>query len=487
MNQIRVSDEPIFVEQALNGFGHDAHGAQTVFTGVVRENNHGRKVVSVSYDAFIPLAEATLREIVSEARKKWGEALLFKVVHRTGCLEVGEVSVLIAVSSPHRDEAYQASRYVIEQIKVRAPIWKKETYTDGESEWLKGHALCSHTDRYSRQERLPEVGHTGQEKLSHSRVLCIGAGGLGSPSLLYLASAGIGEIGIVDGDDVEISNLQRQVLFTSGDSGRNKAEVAAQRLRELNPDVKVKSFPVNLDPSNVLELFRNYDLILDGTDNFTAKYLINDAATKLGIPWVYATVTGFEAQVAVFSSNGGPCYRCLYPKPPRRDVGSCTENGVLGAWVGVIGSSQALSGIQHLLGFADQGLGIFDGKSGHTSRLQMQKRADCPVCQGPASEIVISRTPRFQKVEGTFTWIDVRSEEEWATNHPTHSLHWPITRLEGGTFPDLPRDRLLRVYCASGARAKRASEILKTQGFMNVEVGSLREAEAAQGDEGNFT
>ncbi|HVY12505.1 MAG TPA: HesA/MoeB/ThiF family protein, partial [Alphaproteobacteria bacterium] len=200
--------------------------------------------------------------------------------------------------------------------------------------------------RYSRQVILPELGEEGQKNLLASRILCIGAGGLGCAALPYLAAGGIGKIGICDDDRVELSNLQRQVLFTTADAGKPKAALAAEKLRALNPDIQVQVHEERLSPENALRLFAEYDIILDGSDNFATKFLINDACVKLGKPWVYAAVLGFEGQVGVFQKNHGPCYRCLYNRPPQNPVANCAEAGVLGAFVGMVGALQAVEVIK---------------------------------------------------------------------------------------------------------------------------------------------
>src|SRR5512139_2795982 len=208
--------------------------------------------------------------------------------------------------------------------------------------------------RYSRHLLMPEVGMDGQRKLKGARIVCVGAGGLGSPVAIYLAAAGVGTIGLVDFDEVDQTNLQRQVLYSTSDVGRPKLEAAVDRLRALNPNVTVETHETPLSSANALSILRAYDLVVDGTDNFPARYLINDACVLVGLPFVHGRVFRFEGQVAVFAAPGGPCYRCLYPEPPPPFlVPTCAEAGVLGVLPGIIGTIQATEAIKLILGTGD--------------------------------------------------------------------------------------------------------------------------------------
>jgi adenylyltransferase/sulfurtransferase len=238
--------------------------------------------------------------------------------------------------------------------------------------------------RYSRHLILPEVGLDGQKRLKAGRVLCVGAGGLGSPAALYLAAAGVGTIGIVDFDAVDLSNLQRQILHGTPDVGRSKLHSARERLTALNPGVKVESHETALTSKNALEIFRNYDIILDGTDNFATRYLVNDACVLLGKPNAYGSIFRFEGQASVFATKGGPCYRCLYPEPPPPGlVPSCAEGGVLGVLPGVIGTIQATESIKLLLGGGETLIGrllLYDAWAMRFRELKLRRDPACPVC-----------------------------------------------------------------------------------------------------------
>ena len=238
--------------------------------------------------------------------------------------------------------------------------------------------------RYSRHLLLPEVGLDGQRKLKQARVLCIGAGGLGSPIAMYLAAAGVGTLGVVDHDVVDYSNLQRQLLHMTRDVGRPKVESAAERLRAINPEVRVEPHALSLTRDNALDLFARYDLVVDGTDNFPTRYLVNDASVLSRKPYVYGSIFRFEGQAAVFAAPGGPCYRCLYPEPPPPGlVPTCAEGGVLGVLPGIIGTIQANEALKLLLGAGEPLVGrllLFDALRMRFREIKLQRDPDCPIC-----------------------------------------------------------------------------------------------------------
>lgn len=241
--------------------------------------------------------------------------------------------------------------------------------------------MARKSERYARHLILPEVGANGQLKLERARVLCVGAGGLGSPALLYLAAAGVGHIGIVDGDTVDVTNLQRQVLFDEASVGKSKAQCARERLRALNPLIDLKAFPVRLDETNVFGILEGYDCIVDGTDNFKAKYLINDACVAMGKVNVFAGILQFEAQCTVFHPEG-PCYRCLFPVPPVGGV-NCAEAGVLGVLPGIVGAIQAAEVLKHVLGLGDSLRGrllLFDALSMKFTEMKIARNPECRAC-----------------------------------------------------------------------------------------------------------
>src|SRR6184192_273901 len=242
----------------------------------------------------------------------------------------------------------------------------------------------SERSRYARHLILPQIGEEGQEKLKRSSVLIIGAGGLGSPVALYLAAAGVGRIGLVDFDQVDATNLHRQILYGTSDVGTAKLEAARARLHDLNPEIRIETHDAMLSSSNALDILRPYDVIVDGTDNFPTRYLVNDACVLLRKPNVYGSIFRFEGQASVFDARVGPCYRCLYPDPPPPGlVPSCAEGGVLGVIPGIIGSIQAMETIKLILGAGEPLIGrlvLFDALKLQFRELKLRKDPDCPVC-----------------------------------------------------------------------------------------------------------
>jgi adenylyltransferase/sulfurtransferase len=345
---------------------------------------------------------------------------------------------------------------------------------------------------YSRHLILPEVGTLGQRKLKAARVLAIGAGGLGSPLGLYLAAAGVGTLGLVDFDVVDESNLHRQVLFGRSAVGRPKIQAAVERLRDVNPHIDVVPHETRLDSSNALELFRDYDVIVDGTDNFPTRYLVNDACVLLGKPNVYGSIFRFEGQVSVFWGAEGPCYRCLFPEPPPPGlVPSCAEGGVLGVLPGIIGSLQANEVIKLIVGAGDPLIGrlvLFDALKLKFRELKLRKNPDCPICSDHPTQTELidyeqfcGIDPQADAVEQAFetsvielkqwldegrdvTILDVRNPQEWE-----------IARIQGARLIPLPelQDRLgeldpaatLVVHCHHGPRSSRAVNFLRQMGF----------------------
>jgi len=348
--------------------------------------------------------------------------------------------------------------------------------------------------RYSRHLLLPEVGLEGQRKLKAARVLCVGAGGLGSPVALYLAAAGVGTLGLVDYDAVDLSNLQRQILHTTEDVGRPKLESARRRLHALNPDVQVETHEMTLSSANALSLLGQYDYVVDGTDNFPTRYLINDACVLLGKPNIYGSVFRFEGQASVFAMREGPCYRCLYPEPPPPGlVPSCAEGGVLGVLPGLIGTIQATETIKLIIGAGAPLVGrllLFDGLAMRLREVKLRKDSDCPVCGAhPTIRELIDyeqfcgagyqrpavgerdMTPRELKTwldeGGRPQLLDVREPQEFTINRLPGALLVPISDLPR-RVGELDPSRPTVVYCRVGDRSARAAELLRGLGFSDV-------------------
>jgi sulfur-carrier protein adenylyltransferase/sulfurtransferase len=354
--------------------------------------------------------------------------------------------------------------------------------------------------RYSRHLILPEVGPDGQRKLKAARVLCVGAGGLGSPAALYLAAAGIGTIGIIDFDAVDMSNLQRQILHGTPDVGRSKLQSAKTRLTALNPAVRVESFETALTSKNALEIFRDFDIILDGTDNFATRYLVNDACVLLGKPNAYGSIFRFEGQASVFATKGGPCYRCLYPEPPPPGlVPSCAEGGVLGVLPGVIGTIQATETIKLILGAPGTLIGrllLYDAWGMRFRELKLRRDAACPVCgDNPTVRELIdydqfcgvapqASAPAAAAVPQDFETtvldlkraidsgkepfiLDVREPQEFQICRIPGSVLIPLGQV-GNRVEEIEaaaQGRPIVVHCKMGGRSAKATQLLRQRGI----------------------
>src|SRR5499426_3407078 len=355
--------------------------------------------------------------------------------------------------------------------------------------------------RYSRHLILPEVGMDGQRRLKAGRVLCVGAGGLGSPAALYLAAAGVGTIGVIDFDAVDESNLQRQILHGTPDVGRSKLQSAKDRLNALNPEIEVRTHEVALSSENALQLFEPYDVIVDGTDNFPTRYLVNDACVLLKKPNAYGSIFRFEGQASVFATADGPCYRCLYPEPPPPGlVPSCAEGGVLGVLPGIIGVIQATETIKLILGVGDALIGrfmIYDALKMKFRELKLRKDPECPVCGtnptvtklidyeqfcgirpepqqahttgGSVNEWEITPVDLKKKLDAGETpfILDVREPNEYQINRIPGSTLIPLGELPR-RYQELPRDREIVTQCKMGGRSAKAQDFLKSVGFTNV-------------------
>ena len=353
--------------------------------------------------------------------------------------------------------------------------------------------------RYSRHLILPEVGPDGQRRLKAGRVLCVGAGGLGSPAALYLAAAGVGTIGIIDFDAVDVSNLQRQIIHGTPDIGRSKLQSAKDRLSALNPTVKVEPYETALTSKNALELFKEYDIILDGTDNFSTRYLVNDACVILNKPNAYGSIFRFEGQASVFATKGGPCYRCLYPEPPPPGlVPSCAEGGVLGVLPGVIGTIQATEAIKLLLGAPNTLIGrllLYDAWGMKFRELKLRRDTECPVCGdhptvrelidydqfcgiAPAAAPAAPAVPQDFEItvldlkraidSGKNPYIlDVREPQEYQINRIPGSVLIPLGQVASrvAEIKAGSEGRPIVVQCKMGGRSAKATQLLRQQGL----------------------
>jgi adenylyltransferase/sulfurtransferase len=503
-------------------------GGYASFEGWVRNHNEGHAVTRLEYEAFEALANKEGERIVEEAIEKFG-VVKAACVHRVGSLAIGDLAVWVGVSSRHRAEAFAACRYIIDEVKHRVPIWKKEHYVTGDSGWVNcercaihglehqhahegaglwalgsgqsgqehdHHHSHGHSHRadnaslaraqspepsraaqpdYSRQTALRAVGEAGQQKLRSARVLVVGAGGLGVPVLTYLAGAGVGTLGIVDGDTLDASNLHRQTLYALRDVGKPKVALAAERLRALNPEVNVRTHQERFSASNAALLLADYDLVVECSDNFSTKFLANDAALAARKPAVFASVYQYEGQLQVYRANAdSACLRCLWPEATRDGlVGNCAEAGVLGPVPGVFGSLQALETLKFLLGLPGltNEIVLIDLLTLEQRKLRAVRRAECnherAIVQAPAMPILeVSFMDLSPAVNEGYTLIDIREDQE-VRELPiarAPSTHIPLASLLASTDP-LNRDERYLLVCARGSRSRAAAEHLRERGF----------------------
>ncbi len=501
-----------------------ACGGYAAFEGWVRNLNEGREVRRLEYEAFESLAVREGERIIDEARRKFGVTNA-RCVHRIGDLPLGEIAVWVGVSAPHRDEAFRACRYIIDEVKHRVPIWKKEHYVDGDSGWVNcercaadattvklhdgshahqhghghghGHAhentqpaKISSPD-YSRQMALPEVGADGQQRLRSAKVAVIGAGGLGVPVLQYLAGAGVGELVIVDGDRLEASNLHRQTWYALADCGEMKATLAARRVQALNPTVKTTVHPERLTATSADALLQGCDLILDCTDNFASKFLLNDLAHRLAKPVILASVHQYEGQLQLVDpAQGTSCLRCVWPEATRDGlVGNCAEAGVLGPVPGVLGSLQALEALKHLLalpGRLRDEVVLIDLLTLAVRRIKAKRAPECrfactrlPAQASDPSPASATSTesleyPDLQSaLSDRLVIIDIRDADEIqreplpiATLSVTRSLAIPRQEILNGR--NLPDDGRYLLICSRGIRSLATCRTLRERGIREV-------------------
>lgn len=540
-------------------------GGYTSFEGWVRNHNEGLAVRHLEYEAFEPLAIKEGERIVAEAIARFGIEHA-ACVHRIGDLAIGEMAVWVGVSARHRAEAFAACRYIIDEVKHRVPIWKKEHYENGDSGWVNcercaaptaehethdhgarhaashdhgSHGRAEHSQRftaasaaalastrarvgalipdYSRQMALKEVGATGQAKLRASRVLVIGCGGLGVPVISYLAGAGIGRLGLVDGDRLEPSNLHRQTMYALADVGKLKSELAADRVHALNPDVDVRAYTLRLDALNAPDLIAQHDLVIDCTDNFATKFLLNDFCVQLRKPAVFASVYQYEGQLQTIRP-GSACLRCVWPEATRDGiVGNCSEAGVLGPVPGIFGGLQAFEAMKLLLdlpGQLNDELLVLDLLTLSTSRVRTKRASSCPehaisrataaqtaaVAQanaaaevtsgagsasasgaatsgvprtgsgaGPGANLEVSFESLDQARDAGFDIVDIREPHELQET-PTPSSNArniPMAQLLHGQPAFAPAGKTL-LFCASGRRSLAATQELRGRGLADI-------------------
>jgi adenylyltransferase/sulfurtransferase len=527
MARFRFTRDSIDVPALRAALADPACGGYTSFEGWVRNHNEGQPVRHLEYEAFEPLAVKEGERIIQEAVERFGIGHA-ECVHRIGDLPIGEMAVWVGVSARHRHEAFVACRYIIDEVKHRVPIWKKETYESGDSGWVNcercaapaahitetaaagvhdhshtrphghdhhhshshdhdhehdahaGHTVPARAD-YSRQMALKEVGVAGQGKLRAARVLVVGCGGLGVPVISYLAGAGIGELILVDGDQLEASNLHRQTMYALTDIGAPKAELAAARVRALNPEVIVRPHVLRLDATNALALIGEADLVIDCTDNFSSKFLLNDLCVSAGKPVIFSSVYQYEGQLQVVRP-GGACLRCIWPEATRDGVvGNCSEAGVLGPVPGTFGSLQALEALKLLLdlpGVLREELLVMDLTTMQVSRVRTRRAQDCPEharrarTQEAAADLAgieVDVGSLEVALEEGFTLVDIRELREVAESPaPAERVrHMPMAEVLHGT-PGLEVTGPTLLVCASGRRSLATAQALRERGHRQV-------------------
>lgn len=457
-----LSDQPIYPVE----MSHAGAGGFVLFEGKVRDHADGRRVLRLEYEAYPELAQSEGDKLVAEAIAQFN-LLDAVVIHRIGTLNIGETAVTIQTAAAHRREAFAACEWIIDQLKFRVPIWKRETYQEGDSGWVGADAAGLEPDNgyFDRQQRLSEVGEAGQQKLLQARVLLIGVGGLGAGSLPYLVGAGIGTLGLVDDDVVDLSNLHRQVIYQSQDAGRIKVERATVFAKRLHPGVTIEAHPVRIDETNVDTLVTAYDWIVDGTDSLRVKALLNAACRRHRKPLVSASVHRFEGQLMTVMPDG-PCLNCLFPDLPTDDcVGTCAETGVLGVVPGLLGVMQANEVLKGILGFGDllsDRLLLVDLRTGETTSLCRGCRPNCPGCRGQFSivglDFVFDSLDSAEKALKDFQVIDIRDRDELPDLKIPH-LRIPVPEFDSETI-----QQPFLLVCATGKRSFRLAAELRNQG-----------------------
>lgn len=478
-----LTDQPIDAAALRARLARADAGAFTVFEGWVRNHHRGTPVTRLEYEAFDVLTRLEGETITAEAEQAHPGCQVL-CVHRTGTLPVGELAVWIGVTSAHRQAAFAACRQVIEELKRRLPIWKKEHHPDGAAEWVNcsaeaaGQQLSPET-YFERQRALPEVGAAGQAALAAANVLVVGVGGLGCPATLYLATAGVGRLGLADGGRVEISNLHRQILYTVDDVGAAKVAVAATRLKAHNPFAHLEQFAAEVTPANVRALVAGRTAVLDCTDNFAARFLLHDACRTAGVPLVSAAVHRFEGELNVFLPEATGCLHCLWPgrQPDELDAaGNCAGGPVFAPAVGLLGVMQAaevLKLILRLPGNDFRHTRLVNLLDGSVLAVERVARPSCPVC-GAALAALPAGTPESPGV--------VLTEEEYAALGAVRT----VTLLEPGEasraaagVEAVPAGDLLRLrelatagplvlVCRSGLRSAAIARLLRAQGLADI-------------------
>ncbi len=482
-----IINGPIDIEKLKKSLRNDEAGALVVFEGWVRNHNEGKGVSSLEYEAFESLACKEALKVIEEAKEKF-DILDISAVHRVGHMDVGEPVVWIGVNSKHREAGFRACRYVIDEIKLRLPIWKKEYYISGKTEWVncKGcynhaHIHYSENKYYEKQLKLKNFGDKDQAQLKGSSVLVVGAGGLGCPALSYLAAAGVGEITICDGDLLEISNLHRQTLYSHSDIGEYKSILAKKRLKGQNPFITINALTHKVNTKNAKKIISEHDLILDCTDNFETKFLIHDTCFFLKKSLVQASIYQDEGQLQTFKfESDSVCMRCVWPEVPGQGiVGNCEDVGVLGVVPGVLGVMQATEALKVLLGWETKTIRntlLVDLMDWSITPIKRNKVKSCPLCsEDPKIKNLIDAGHGKADYEidlsdlkcedlSNYHFIDIRREEERDSSLSWEKILISVPFKEAQDFKLPLNDKPVILICSKGIRSKNLAEHLRSIG-----------------------
>ncbi len=486
----QVSSEAIDTAGLGREMINHAGGAFVSFEGRVRKTNDGRSVERLDYELFPEMCIEEGQRILEEAKALF-PIIEVGAIHRYGSLELGDVAVWVGVITGHRGAGFQACRFIIDAIKSRCPIWKKETYVDGPSEWV-GCPSCEHKgvsapQIFSRQAKI--LGHEGQKRLKNSQVLVVGTGGLGCPLALNLAAAGVGKLRLMDGDKLEASNLQRQTLFGYQDIGAPKALLAKRRLEELHPYVTIEAIAEHLTPQNLAQAFEGIDLVIDCSDNFATKYLINDHCVRLQKTFIQASIYQNQGQIFAYNPGQSACLRCDRPiQPPKDCTDTCADAGVLGAATSALGSLEALEAIKILLGQTAKSLNeqiYLDFDSFENFSLPRDRNRNCPfgfehdqpqdfvyddeaLYPSGAREILYSDIAH----DSSYICIDIRELSE-RTHSIENSIHLPLSQWQPSKL-SIYQDAKLVFYCQTGKRSRELVERILQDSKIDLDCWSLR-------------
>jgi adenylyltransferase/sulfurtransferase len=449
----KLSSDKINREEIIQSVQNEKAGAVVLFEGWVRNHNEGKKVSSLEYQVYPELAQKEGEKILREAKHLFNLHAI-SCTHRYGHLELTEAAVTVAATASHRDDAFKAARFVIDEIKLRLPIWKKEHYLDQAAEWVfcKDHHTHVHFKEEEYYQKQTQV--INQQALKNSRVLVVGAGGLGCPVLISLVSAGVGHIDFVDFDKISISNIQRQSLYSPETVGEKKVRVAQPRLSALNPFIHIHGHDQHVGPDNVLNLVQNQNLVIDCTDNLETKFLLHDACFKTSTPLISASIYRFEGQIRTFvpaKKNG--CLRCSFAETPRDALlGNCNDFGVLGSGVNAVGSIQANEALLFLATGTNSTVDctyLMNLSDLSQMKIKNVKKEHCAACEGAVEPAATDYEINAENLNQEFELIDIRDKKDDY-----------LETLTSNT-------KKIVVYCNRGVRSKRLVSELRTRGYAN--------------------